>query len=212
MSAFLKSLAIGTSTLLGGVSGFVGGAALGANTPIQDGSTTSIIGGITGTALGLGAGVMATNPLQTASVLTKAGLGIGNAAFSVGMGIGKGATMGAGVLGYGTAKYLGPLVANAGQREIAKLNAIGNLGSKLIERAPFEKSLVGAKATWAGKGLFAAASFAGGVHEAFDDFNRKHTGYNDGTLVRATPQMPSYANNAGATGDLVFALNRNRRG
>ena len=36
MSAFLKSLAIGTSTLSGGVSGFVGGAALGANTPIQD--------------------------------------------------------------------------------------------------------------------------------------------------------------------------------
>lgn len=27
-----------------------------------------------------------------------------------------------------------------------------------------------------------------------------------------TPRTPSYANNAGATGDLVFALNRNRRG
>jgi hypothetical protein len=44
-------------------------------------------------------------------------------------------------------------------------------------------------------------------------------GMNDGRMRSATPDIPmpqvtnsaSYANNAGATGDLVFALHNNRR-
>lgn len=62
-----------------------------------------------------------------------------------------------------------------------------------------------------GKGLLVGTALARGIGDAWREIEKAHMGTNMG-VVTNTPQIPSYANNAGATGDLVFALNANRRG
>ena len=70
------------------------------------------------------------------------------------------------------------------------------------------------------KGMIVAGGAMQGVINAKNKFQDSRMGTMDGQLTTATPKMtsqgnsysPSYSNNAGATGDLVFALNNNRRG
>lgn len=50
-----------------------------------------------------------------------------------------------------------------------------------------------------------------GINKAWGTLQSAKMGQMTGT-TSLTPQVPSYADNAGATGDLVFALNANRRG
>lgn len=57
-------------------------------------------------------------------------------------------------------------------------------------------------------GAAAVSSIAGVMGE----YERIHMGRSDGQVTRLAPRTPYYQNNAGATGDLVFALNANRRG
>ncbi len=111
----------------------------------------------------------------------------------------------------------------------AGLNVLGGLEKlKLIERAPLSKSLIGWKMTGRGKLAFTAGALAVGSVGATKDYTESRIGRNDGQLYRPTPTMSnpydlssqmaysqggqSYANNAGATGDLVFALNNLRNG
>jgi hypothetical protein len=63
-----------------------------------------------------------------------------------------------------------------------------------------------------GATVLAAATVIEGATGAFKEINRIHMGTSDGQVTRATPRIPAYQMNAGATGDLVFALNRNKRG
>ena len=79
--------------------------------------------------------------------------------------------------------------------------------------------LLGAKATKLGVGVIAAGSFIAGTPKAANTFVEMQKGRNDGSVRTNTPvnnyaqtgQMGhSYANNAGATGDLVFALHNQR--
>jgi hypothetical protein len=68
--------------------------------------------------------------------------------------------------------------------------------------------------------LIAGASLLSGVGEAVKAFEQSRMGTYDGIMRKATPSIPmvqqsgssggSYSNNAGATGDLVFALHKNR--
>ena len=92
----------------------------------------------------------------------------------------------------------------------------------LIERAPLSTSLIGWKATGKGKLALTAGALVVGTGTATKDYTESRVGRNDGQLRRPTPTMSSpyelanqmaysqggqsYANNAGATGDLVFAL------
>ena len=62
-----------------------------------------------------------------------------------------------------------------------------------------------------GKGLLLTSAIGKGVGEAWREVEQARMGTNMG-VVTSTPRIPSYQNNAGATGDLVFALNANRRG
>lgn len=62
-----------------------------------------------------------------------------------------------------------------------------------------------------GKSMLWGAALVGGAAGAFNEANKIHMGQMDG-MVRKPGIAPSYANNAGASGDLVFALNNNRRG
>lgn len=74
------------------------------------------------------------------------------------------------------------------------------------------------KFTPLGKGLvFGSALLEGGLR-AVDKYEKGRMGTNDGLLRTATPTLPkvertpSYANNGGATGDLVFSMYNNRQG
>lgn len=62
-----------------------------------------------------------------------------------------------------------------------------------------------------GATIIGAATVAEGVKDAWGEFKRQSMGQMTG-IVTNTPRVPSYSNNAGATGDLVFAMNANRRG
>ena len=62
-----------------------------------------------------------------------------------------------------------------------------------------------------GKTLMLGASLFNGIRNSWNTIEQANMGANMG-VVTNTPQVPAYANNAGATGDLVFAMNANRRG
>ena len=62
-----------------------------------------------------------------------------------------------------------------------------------------------------GTTLIAGAMALEGITNAWNTLETAKMGQMTGVQTM-TPRLPSYANNAGATGDLVFALNKNRRG
>ena len=71
----------------------------------------------------------------------------------------------------------------------------------------------GMKAT--GLGVVAAGAFqvASGTPQAVKDWNKNRMGTNmDSQPVTSAPRVPAYAQDGGATGDLVFALNNLRHG
>lgn len=71
----------------------------------------------------------------------------------------------------------------------------------------------GMKATGAGVAVAGAAMMASGTPEAVQQWNKNRMGTNyDNRPVTSAPSIPAYANNGGATGDLVFALNNLRHG
>ena len=111
----------------------------------------------------------------------------------------------------------------------AGLNVLG--GAKklgLIEKTTLDKSMIGWRFTKRGKAAMTAGALLVGSAGATKDYTESRIGRNDGQLYRPTPTMSnaydlssqmayssigqSYANNAGATGDLVFALNNLRNG
>lgn len=72
---------------------------------------------------------------------------------------------------------------------------------------------MGLKATKTGIGLAATAQLMAGTPQAVKQWNDNRMGTNfDNQPVTSAPRTPSYANNGGATGDLVFALNNLRHG
>ena len=97
-----------------------------------------------------------------------------------------------------------------------------------LKEAPLSKSLIGRSFNKRGLALMAGVALASGTTSATKDYIQSRQGYNDGQIYRPTPQMStpymlsqqmaysqhgrSFADNAGATGDLVFALNDSRHG
>lgn len=72
---------------------------------------------------------------------------------------------------------------------------------------------MGLTATKTGIGLAATAQLMAGTPQAVEQWNKNRQGSNyDSQPVTSAPSVPAYANNGGATGDLVFALNNLRRG
>ena len=72
---------------------------------------------------------------------------------------------------------------------------------------------MGIKATGLGVVTAAAVQTAAGTPQAVQQWNRNRQGTNyDSQPVTSAPRTPAYANNGGATGDLVFALNNLRHG
>lgn len=73
-------------------------------------------------------------------------------------------------------------------------------------------SLLGVKVNALGGAVLTAGAVALGTRNAAKEYNKQMQGQQSQGTVSSAPRMPSYANNGGATGDLVFALNKNRRG
>lgn len=98
-----------------------------------------------------------------------------------------------------------------GDRAKTYIDGAAGMISPLIKAS--DDSLLGIKAKKRGVALFVGASLASGVPEAVKDANRNRQGYNyDSSPKSLAPSTPAYANNGGATGDLVFALNNLRHG
>lgn len=74
-------------------------------------------------------------------------------------------------------------------------------------------SLIGYKATKRGALVAGGLMLASGVPGAGEQFIKNRQGTNfDQQATTSAPRVPAYANNGGATGDLVFALNNLRHG
>lgn len=136
---------------------------------------------------------------------------------AVGAGIGAVSTAipgGAAVIG--TAGLLGASAISTG------LEGLGKVGEKMIKMPNKKLSLDNldeVKLSKFGGVLLGGAALLGGIKEGFNYYEKSRMGANDGMLRTATPtvpiqrsQTPSYANNGGASGDLVFALNNLRNG
>lgn len=118
------------------------------------------------------------------------------------------------------AAHEGVTLAQAGVNAVKMLPKLG-----IVKSVPLDKSLIGWKFTGRGKALMiGGALIAGSLGAGKDYLTEGRMGRNDGQLYKLTPQMTnpyeissqmagtqigqSFANNAGATGDLVFALDR----
>lgn len=135
--------------------------------------------------------------------------GVGKTAAGVATGfalpmIGGAMVSGENVLGFKTGKY------TPGGGYASKIVGLGN---KLIDYNPdVHNNLSGSKVSGWGITAFAATSAIDGTIKAYRNYNQRRMGTIDNHITRATPQVPTYDLNAGATGDLVFAMNANRRG
>ena len=93
------------------------------------------------------------------------------------------------------------------------LNTLTAVSKPLITTGGDNLMPFGMKAT--GLGVAAAATFqvGAGTPEAVKSWNQNRQGTNyDRQPVTSAPKVPAYAQNGGATGDLVFALNNLRHG
>lgn len=93
------------------------------------------------------------------------------------------------------------------------LNTLTAISKPLITTGGDNLLPFGMKAT--GLGVAAAATFqvGAGTPEAVKSWNQNRQGTNyDRQPVTSAPKVPAYAQNGGATGDLVFALNNLRHG
>lgn len=105
------------------------------------------------------------------------------------------------------------LADDINRRIKTSLNTLTAVSKPLITTGGDNLLPFGMKAT--GLGVVAAATFqvGAGTPEAVKSWNQNRQGTNyDRQPVTSAPKVPAYAQNGGATGDLVFALNNLRHG
>ena len=208
----------------------IAGASIGASTAAlaSDGTVDPVSGAVVGGAIG-------------AATLPVAGLAVGTVG-SVGIGMAKAAPMVGSALGKGALASSPFVAAVGTKVGANAASSIWNVGSRLIDwntdskgsgmfgKVKISSPVSGAKAGWsegknivskAGKAtkgallngttILGATAAVEGIQKSWNTVKSAHMGQMTGTAT-LTPQVPSYGNNAGATGDLVFALNANRHG
>lgn len=196
--------AYGTGKIATGITGIIGNSVmkeLNKNTLAVAGSA------LTGAAIG---GILADsdgNVNPTTGMLKGGTLGLGLSmipgAASIGAGLGV-ATIGAASMGLGAAGQVGKSMVKVPPKNIKV--GLDNINEfKLSKLAP---------------ALLIGAAAVKGLGDSVKAFEQSRMGENDGMFRSATPMIPmqqatrnrpySFENNAGATGDLVFALNANR--
>lgn len=124
--------------------------------------------------------------------------------------LGKGGAIGASVAGGAVAKGLAIGGSAVGAAAVGAAGAVGGIGGAMINKkgladwGPLKGGRIGLS-------KFGGIALAGGLAigamgDAYSAFEKSRMGQHDGQLRRAAPQM----NTAGASGDLVFALHRQR--
>lgn len=215
------SKGIGSSVALAGIGAGIGaGLGLRFNADNETIATTTAVGGTVGAmaipAIGLGAGIIGN-----------AGVGLAKATPGIAKGVGK------------FAMRASPFVVGTAINGIGAVSsAVYGVGSQMINwnegadaldkvkfSTPISNSINGwkngkgvGKFTGAIKGgiingtnMLGMTAIAEGAQKAWNTLNQAKMGQNVG-VINSTPQIPSYVDNANATGDLVFAMNANRRG
>lgn len=133
----------------------------------------------------------------------------------------KGAALGLGVSALGGASAMTGLGIAAAGAVTMGANAFGTVGRGMIKAPKGPVGLGNLSDFELNKTtaipLILGATAIKGISDGIKTFEKSRMGLNDGTMRRATPEMPradqvapSYANNAGATGDLVFSMFKNR--
>lgn len=211
-----KAIGVAMPTIVGLGAGGLAGASLGGNTAGANSKEGAVVGAGIGLAAGgtvsAMAGAIAYAPAKTAKAAYGAAKGLGKASILGAEAVGGAAWKGA-EAAYDAAKAMGGAGNILGGAAIGKYGStMAGIGRKLVTEDLRESNILKHKATKLGAGLIIGASVVGGVRGAFDELNTKRMGQMDSRTQRATPQVPMYDQNAGATGDLVFAMNANRRG
>ncbi len=122
----------------------------------------------------------------------------------------------------GAASFGGAAAAVGG---LNAANTISKIGSSMMKYVPGVEEIKGpdGKITGAQRGRLRPTAIGWGVlaagaaisvgRSSLEASNQIRMGHQrDDYVTRATPRIPAYADNAGASGDLVFALNSNRQG
>lgn len=113
-------------------------------------------------------------------------------------------------LGFGAKSRIASAADPLGRYSRAASNIVG----KFVKHSPGSNPgtlLPNYKFTGLGVAALGAGSLIKGVKGAYNTLMNDKIGQRDGYISSVTPQI-RLADNAGATGDLVFALNNNRRG
>ena len=208
----------GTGAVVGAASGY----AAGATAPVALGLGVGAAGyGAVGAARGIGGNV--DNIGQGMRTL---GRGIANTAKGAAFGtqVGRGGPLGnfasraLNPVGRWTdtgGKMLGGMVRHNPSRSMSMLKGgkIDTIGGLIRRPSPFSLTKAGGIA-------LGGAAIIGGIQGAWENFEHSRMGEMDREVTRATPRLPmgegqqrqGAPNHAGATGDLVFAMNANRRG
>jgi hypothetical protein len=234
-----KSLLTPRATRMGSLGGMLSafggvgmGAAAGAVLGTQIDSDNMGRGAATGAAVGAAAAAVAPFALgmgMSAGVaLGKGALNLGASAVSAAPGVALGAAK------LGTEMINGVGFGGVASTALSPVRrwgqAASNLGNSLfsVQAKKLDPSKVGiakdidklthVRPTVIGGIALAGISVLSGLSGAHQQYQKSHMGMSDGQVTRATPKMQSQQmsafsdNNAGASGDLVFALNKNRRG
>lgn len=222
MSKIGMAAAIGAGVV--GVGAFGLGAQIGALSDDENVSRGMAVGGVAGVGAGLAAigvgalglkvsgkiggkiiDVLSSTATCTAEETAK-GIGLTDVVGAVASGV---TTVAGGLsAGFGT----GSKLAMIGSPLERHATAIKGFGEKLVRWDTDADALHKVKFTKLGKGIIAGMGIVQGLSSAKDELIKSHMGQADPYVHTATPTIPAYQLNAGATGDLVFALNANRRG
>lgn len=222
----LKSYgSLGTSIGLGAVGAGIGALTTGmlsANTvdPMAGAAVGGAIGASALPLAGLGVGAVGTMGvgLATKGLPAIGGAMIAASPYVAGAGVLGASKVASGVWGLGSqminwnegadvfdkVAFTGPISgAKRGWNKATKYGGVVGAGEKVASAT---------KGVFVnGKMLMGGTALAKGIGSAWGKVEKAQMGTNMG-VVTNTPRIPSYSNNANATGDLVFAMNSNRRG
>jgi hypothetical protein len=170
---------------------------------------------------------------------TRVGLNVGKTAGNFGFKVGMGTintTLDAAnfvadnhkTIAKGLKRFGEGVVSEVSEHGHAALGVVGKMDEWLMKPTTLDKSLIGRKFNAAGLLTVTAGMTLINGGKATAEYVQNRQGQNDGRLYRPTAQMStpyalseqmaysqhgrSFADNAGATGDLVFALNNMRNG
>ena len=214
---------VATTAALGATAGTVIGGNLAGSNNIEGFTTGAVVGGVVGGAVSLGAVGLTyygiNNPKKVGGAIKDGVVGATQAVG--GMAIGATEALGGAAIGVTKAVGTGAMIAGAAVAPLAThmldRTAAGAAGfaSKLVKPAGANykgPTVFGNRLSGFGAAMILGSGLVNSTIEGFDEVQRNHMGRQSEGIYRATPVTPSYANNGGATGDLVFALNQNRKG